>query len=431
MVSRKKRVISSLLLVLAFVIMPLDLTIPAYADAVPAAFKDVDITKHYATMEVGSVLTLNVPNVANKINWETSNKKIVAITPSTPTIQNKYDKSCKLTAKKVGTVIITAKITYDWWYTCTVNVVDNNTNISSSNQEMTLNKSNATMETGSILKLKVTGAPGKIKWYSSNKKIAKVASNGKVTAKKKGKVTISATCGSKKVTCEIDVVKSTEKDFVGLEPVVSTETPSPTATPVPTAIPTATPEPTATPVPTATPTPTPTAVPTPVPIADSYDNIQKAISYMEDYYDYDYYSYDEEQYNNTGTWENFGFISQYYINRQTIAFTIIPDDLVGANEMLTLTINVNDLSDVKIESFYSNSSKTVTFLGEGKINPKSFTFDTDPDVSYIVLRNVDYSTAEKLTNNLLRLLLLYTDAVFLREMGLSFQDIGFEKLVID
>lgn len=51
---------------------------------------------------------------------------------------------------------------------------------------------------------------GKIKWTSTNKKVATVTSKGKVTAKVKGKAVITATYGKKTYQCSIKVTASTE-----------------------------------------------------------------------------------------------------------------------------------------------------------------------------------------------------------------------------
>lgn len=68
-----------------------------------------------------------------------------------------------------------------------------------------LNKKKATMYEGKSLQLKVTGTKKKVTWKSSNKKIAYVSSKGKVTAKKKGNVTITAKVENKKLSCKITV----------------------------------------------------------------------------------------------------------------------------------------------------------------------------------------------------------------------------------
>ena len=49
-----------------------------------------------------------------------------------------------------------------------------------------LNKASITLCTRNTYQLKLKGARKKVKWSSSNKKVASVSSKGKVTAKKKG-----------------------------------------------------------------------------------------------------------------------------------------------------------------------------------------------------------------------------------------------------
>lgn len=76
-----------------------------------------------------------------------------------------------------------------------------------------LNRNSATLNRGKTLNLKATIAPSnaankKVTWKTSNASIATVNSNGRVTARKKGTVTITctATDGSgKKATCRITV----------------------------------------------------------------------------------------------------------------------------------------------------------------------------------------------------------------------------------
>ena len=85
--------------------------------------------------------------------------------------------------------------------------------------KLTLNKKSATLYQGadkaySSIKLKATVKPkksAKVKFTTSNKKIATVSSNGVVKAKKAGKVTITAKAGSKKAVCKITVKKVSKK----------------------------------------------------------------------------------------------------------------------------------------------------------------------------------------------------------------------------
>lgn len=70
-----------------------------------------------------------------------------------------------------------------------------------------INKKKLTLNVKENYKLKVKGTSSKIKWSTSNKKIATVSSKGKVKAKKKGKVTITAKVKGKKYKCKIKVEK--------------------------------------------------------------------------------------------------------------------------------------------------------------------------------------------------------------------------------
>ena len=77
--------------------------------------------------------------------------------------------------------------------------------------KITLNKKKKTLRTGKKYRLKASFWPanlhGKIKWKSSNKKIASVSKKGIVKAKKKGTVRIYATYGTMKKSCKIIVKK--------------------------------------------------------------------------------------------------------------------------------------------------------------------------------------------------------------------------------
>ena len=79
---------------------------------------------------------------------------------------------------------------------------------------ITLNKKTATLKAGKTLQLKIKkitpkdAVNQKVKWKSSNRKVATVDKNGKVTAVKAGtcKITCTAADGSKVcVVCEITV----------------------------------------------------------------------------------------------------------------------------------------------------------------------------------------------------------------------------------
>lgn len=73
-----------------------------------------------------------------------------------------------------------------------------------------LDKKTLTVTAGksAVLKATVTGPSKKVTWKSSNTAVAKVSSAGKVSAKKAGKVTISATANGKTAKCVVTVKKA-------------------------------------------------------------------------------------------------------------------------------------------------------------------------------------------------------------------------------
>ena len=69
-----------------------------------------------------------------------------------------------------------------------------------------LNKKQAVLVKGEKLTLKLKNTKKVPKWSAGNKKVAVVSKKGVVTAKKKGKATITITAGKKKVTCKVTVI---------------------------------------------------------------------------------------------------------------------------------------------------------------------------------------------------------------------------------
>ena len=144
-----------------------------------------------------SVALTPANSTIKKIKWSTSNSAVATV-----------DGNGKVTAKKKGTAVITATTTdgSNLSATCKITVKQPVTSLK-------LNKTKYNMTKGATYKLKVTVKPKNadnkaVTWSSSNKKVATVNSSGVVTAKKKGKVTITAKAkdGSKKIVkCEIKV----------------------------------------------------------------------------------------------------------------------------------------------------------------------------------------------------------------------------------
>ena len=93
----------------------------------------------------------------------------------------------------------------------TMPIVSTNLNVTSTVQaasSIKISKKKKTLRVGDKYTLKITGTSKKVKWKSSNKKVATVNSKGKVKAKKKGTATITAKVGGKKYKCKITVKKA-------------------------------------------------------------------------------------------------------------------------------------------------------------------------------------------------------------------------------
>ncbi len=117
------------------------------------------------------------------VKWSSSDKKIATV-----------DKNGKVTPKKAGKVTITCR-TKDGSLTASCEITIKNKAVKS----ITLDQEEATLKKGKTLELKIKKiAPKdafnqKVKWESSDEKIATVDKNGKVTAKKKGTCIITCT----------------------------------------------------------------------------------------------------------------------------------------------------------------------------------------------------------------------------------------------
>lgn len=69
------------------------------------------------------------------------------------------------------------------------------------------------LQVGKSETLKVTGTKNKVTWTSSKKSVATVNKSGKVTAKKEGTATITATVNKKKYTCKVTVFKGQKQTY--------------------------------------------------------------------------------------------------------------------------------------------------------------------------------------------------------------------------
>ena len=167
---------------------------------VPA--KGVSMSKTSLTIGVGktAVLTANVkPKSATnkKVTWKSNNNDVVTVSSSG-----------KITAKSTGSAVITAT-TKDGGFSCTCRV-----NVIRPVKSIKLNVKKKTVETGDSFTLKYTLNPSnptnsKVKWSSSNKKVAVVNKKGVVEAVGLGtaKITVKTSDGGYTAVCTVTVVK--------------------------------------------------------------------------------------------------------------------------------------------------------------------------------------------------------------------------------
>ena len=157
------------------------------------AVTKVEINQSSLSLDVGDTYTLKATvspsNATNKsVSWASSNNNVATVSSSG-----------KVTAKRAGTAIITASIGSKK-DTLTVKVNDNG--------YIEFNKSSVTLDKGDTYQLKYdTNLSGSIIWSTTNRNVATVSSNGKITAKGKGTATITATINGKK-----DAIKVTVKE---------------------------------------------------------------------------------------------------------------------------------------------------------------------------------------------------------------------------
>ena len=136
-----------------------------------------------------------------------------------------------------------------------------------------LNKKKITLTLGAKYKLKLKNYKKKVRWKSSNKKVASVSKKGKVTAKKKGTAKITAIAGKKKYVCKVIVKKSKRSSnnpstvVPNTAAAVTSAMPGDTVTVLPTIAPNNTPLATPATTPGSTPLTTPTTTPDSTPLA--------------------------------------------------------------------------------------------------------------------------------------------------------------------
>ncbi len=184
-----------------------------------------DTSNNYATIYAD----FNVTTQKMPASYDATNKKLVAASGYTADELTSYigaitavtvdgtryaatGRKSKIIIKEDGTLDLTdLTVTDDSEFVVEAEGYANNLTFQYADRYFKLNASSKTLYTaGSSKYTKVTlkastNLKDKVTWKSSNTKYATVSSSGVVTAKKKGTVTITATCGSYNATCKVTV----------------------------------------------------------------------------------------------------------------------------------------------------------------------------------------------------------------------------------
>lgn len=173
--NKTKKIILAFLLVFAVVfVMPVTMnSLHSYASVQAAKIK---ISTSSKTLYVGYGGKLNITGTSKKAKWSSTNSKVASVS-----------KSGYVKANNVGTTTIKAVVNKKT-YKCKITV-----------------KQTAYVDIYDSRSMKIMGVSSKVKYTSSNSKIASVDKNGKVTGKKPGYVTITAKLKDRKYSCRLRV----------------------------------------------------------------------------------------------------------------------------------------------------------------------------------------------------------------------------------
>ncbi len=163
-----------------------------------AAPAEVRLSRSSLALSVGEAYTLKstvLPNDAkNKTcKWYTSRSSVAAVSSTG-----------RVTARAVGTAVITAKTVNGKKATCKVTVSPAPTGVKISPTALTLGKGESYTLKGRVLPNEAKNKT--CKWYTSRSSVAAVSSTGRVTARAVGTAVITAkTVNGKKATCKVTV----------------------------------------------------------------------------------------------------------------------------------------------------------------------------------------------------------------------------------
>lgn len=156
----------------------------------------VSVAKTKLSLQKGKSITISTLlsplNSTDKLTYKSSNAKVVQV-----------NANGKVTAKKPGKAKVTITTSSGKSVIVTITVKKK----ASATTKLSVKKK-ITVKVGTVqfLPYKINASStDKITWKSSRKSVVTVDSNGKITAKKKGKATITIKAGKKKATCTVTV----------------------------------------------------------------------------------------------------------------------------------------------------------------------------------------------------------------------------------
>ena len=167
------------------------------------AYKPLSIKLNYSSKDLYEnetvQLTAMVSGNGSGVTWSSSNNAVATVSKG------------KVKAIKKGTATITATVVLlgkKYSKTCTINVKSKNNTVNDAS--ISLSKTSLTIQKGKSTTLKATvkGKSKTVTWKSSDKTIATVDKSGKVTGKKEGTATITATANGVSAKCKVTVINT-------------------------------------------------------------------------------------------------------------------------------------------------------------------------------------------------------------------------------
>jgi len=171
---------------------------------VPKKPTAIKLNKTSLSLAIGKTYALSYffapKDSLSAVTWSSSNKNVA-------TVSNKG----KITARRAGTAVITAKTTNGKKASCKVTV------LKPVATDVSIAETQGYLKAGNTMQLKAVLEPANagtvVKWTSDNTGVAKVDTTGKVTAISPGTVTITATAGKVKDSIQIMITESVWADI--------------------------------------------------------------------------------------------------------------------------------------------------------------------------------------------------------------------------